>query len=170
MEKTFIQYINETAGINTLISFNSEGKVVMDKNPENLTPLDKNDAHALVLRFRAQNNKDAKYRVKAAGQAVRDYQYFVLTEVLPKMEILDASIVAKVDIAGPEPEAQAKPVMPEAEPEQPEVAELSNEDIDNLINQQLVAECQEEQPEPEASEVPENAPELKHKSTTKRKK
>ena len=152
MEKVFIQRISETKG-SELVSFDTDGKMVSDLNPENLTPLNKTDAQQIVDLLRLKKEDGIKYRIKAIGQSIRDYQYYVLTEKVPQMECLGAEIVAsiKLDVikaeAKPEaePEAEAAP-EPEPEPEaEPEAeAEAEPAEVDEEIDAILEAALKQE--------------------------
>ena len=155
--KTFIQEINEKNNTNTLISFDAEGKMVRDLNPQNLTPIEKDDAIALVKLLRNQNNKDIKYRVKAAGQSVRDYQYHVLTKIIPEMECITPEVLNKIKIEQPSLAETLKASQPTPEEIDRIIAEA---EALKQIRAEEAAANQEDIPEapaePENDETPEN--------------
>ena len=147
MEKVFIQKISETEG-SKLMSFNADGEVVSDLNPENLTPLNKVDAQQIVDLLRLKKEDGIKYRIKAIGQSIRDYQYYVLTEKVPQMECLGGDVVAKIKldvvaaeakVSEPVAAEEVVEVEAEAEPEaEPEVqAQPSDEELDEIFKEAL---------------------------------
>ena len=118
-----------------LISFSLlDGSLLESFNPHELQLLSGTQVEKLSTRLRTLKRYEGmKLDVKASGQAVRNYQFMLLEEVMPQRETMADEALDKA-LNGLTDAALEAAVVEEASEEQPAVEEVvSNDDIDALI-------------------------------------
>lgn len=127
--------ITETVNnVTNYISLNNEGQIVsVAKNPLELPGfMTKEQAFKVVAALRLAN-KETKYRVKAASQALRDYVTDLIVNQLPEAPMIADEVIDKaVESWKPKVEAKKAEEQPAeaetpAEPEQVEAPEDTTE-------------------------------------------